>query len=253
MQPYPRALDLVWPGHLHGMGCLSARAMAAGFPTVVSRLCLGPGCASAQVPVTPPTRAGFLGACVWVRVSGFAPPFPAGICGVCGWAWVLDCTPPSLAQVLGRAWLCARSACTPPLPARVCGVGVCACARVSAAPRHSWLRFRGVCVCVRVPPGPLPLLPGGAVQGGVLGVGLQPRPASPGWGVGACVCFCARPACTPLLLAGVCGVDVCAWARVSAVPRHSWLGRWGVSVFVRVVGFYPAISGGVVCVGGGLV
>ena len=38
MQPYPQALDLVWPGHLHGTGCLSARAMDTGFPTVVWRL-----------------------------------------------------------------------------------------------------------------------------------------------------------------------------------------------------------------------
>ena len=112
-----------------------------------------------------------------------------------------------------------------------------------------------VCVCVRVPPGPLPLLARGAVRGCVLGLGLQPRPATPGWGVGACVCLCARPACTPPLLAGVCGVGVCAWARVSAVPRHSWLGRWGVCVFVRVPRFYPALPGGVgcVCVGLGFV
>ena len=31
MQPYPRAPDLVWPGHVHGNGCLSARAMDTGF------------------------------------------------------------------------------------------------------------------------------------------------------------------------------------------------------------------------------
>ena len=42
MQPYPRAPDLVWPGHLHGTGCLSARAVGTGFPTVVWCLCLGP-------------------------------------------------------------------------------------------------------------------------------------------------------------------------------------------------------------------
>ena len=44
MQPYPRVPDLVWPGQLHGTGCLSARAVDTGFPTVVRRLCLGPGC-----------------------------------------------------------------------------------------------------------------------------------------------------------------------------------------------------------------
>ena len=41
MQPYPLFPGDVWPGHLHGAGCLSARAMDAGFPTVVSCLCLG--------------------------------------------------------------------------------------------------------------------------------------------------------------------------------------------------------------------
>ena len=68
MQPYPRALDLVWPGHLHGTGCLSARAMNTGFPTVVWRLCLGPGCAWARVSVTPPTLPGVLGGCGRVQV-----------------------------------------------------------------------------------------------------------------------------------------------------------------------------------------
>ena len=53
MQLYPWAPDLVWPGHLHGTGCLSARAMVPGFPTVVLRLCLGLGFA-----VTPPFLAG---------------------------------------------------------------------------------------------------------------------------------------------------------------------------------------------------
>ena len=67
MQTYPRSLDLVWPGHLHGTGCLSARAMDTGFPTVVWRLCLGPGCAWVWVSVTLPVLAGVLGGCVWVR------------------------------------------------------------------------------------------------------------------------------------------------------------------------------------------
>ena len=68
MQPYPRAPDLVWPGHLHGTGRLSAQAMDTGFPTVVWRFCLGPGCAWARVSVTPPTLAGVFGWCVWVQV-----------------------------------------------------------------------------------------------------------------------------------------------------------------------------------------
>ena len=55
----------------------------------------------------------------------------------------------------------------------------------------------------------------------VFGLRFWLRPATPGWGDGVCVCLCARSACTPPFLAGVCGVVVCAWNRVSAAPRHS--------------------------------
>ena len=65
MQPYPRAPDLVWPGHLHGKGCLSARAVGTGFPTVVWRLRLGPVGGWVRVFLTPPVLAGVLGGCVW--------------------------------------------------------------------------------------------------------------------------------------------------------------------------------------------
>ena len=172
MQPYPRSPDLVWPGHLHGTGCLSARAMDTGFPTVVcgSGLCLG---------------------------SGFG------------------CAPPLLARVM--EW-----------------VGVCVPAPL--VPRHSWLGC-AAWVCV-------------------LGLGFRLRPATPGWGVGVCACSCARSACTPPLLAGVCGVGVCAWAMVTAAPRHSWLGCWGVCVLVCALRLYPATPGwgvwrGCVCLGYG--
>ena len=53
MQPYPQAPDLVLPDHLHGTGCLNARAMDTGFPTAVWHLCLGLGFA-----VTTPILAG---------------------------------------------------------------------------------------------------------------------------------------------------------------------------------------------------
>ena len=121
-QLYPRSLDLVWPGHLHGMGCLSARAIDTGFPTVVWCLCLG-----LDFAVTLPLLAGVQGVCVLARVSvsprhsrlgfvvrafgvwfsgnpafpgwglgcvcldmgfGCAPPFLAGVCGACVWVWV---------------------------------------------------------------------------------------------------------------------------------------------------------------------
>ena len=194
MQPYPRSPDLVWPGHLHGTGCLSARAMDTGFPTVVWCLCLGSGC-------------------VWGRVS--AAPGHSLL-----WCWgVCVCS-------------CARSACTPPLLAGVCCVGVCAWARVSAAPRRSWLGC-WVCVCVRVP---TPLVPSNSWLGCaawvcVLGLRCRLRPATLDWGVGVCVCSCARAVCTPPLLAGVCGVGVCLGSGFGCA-HHSWLGCWGVCVFV---------------------
>ena len=113
---------------------------------------------------------------------------------------------------------------------------VCVCVRAPLVPRHSWLGCV-VWVCV-------------------LGLGFRLRPATPGWGVGVCVCLCTRSACTPPLLAGVCGVGVCAGARVSAAPRHSWLGCWDVCLFVCVIRLYPATPGwgvwcGCVCLGSG--
>ena len=65
MQPYPRSPDLVWPGHLHGTGCVSARAVGTEFPTVVRRLCLGAVCGWVWVLLTPRVLAGVLGGCVW--------------------------------------------------------------------------------------------------------------------------------------------------------------------------------------------
>ena len=47
---------------------------------------------------------------------------------------------------------------------------------------------------------------------------------------------------------------MCAWARVSAAPRQSWLGCWGVFVLVCALRLYPATRGwgvwcGRVCLG----
>ena len=146
---------------------------------------------------------------------------------------------------------------------------VCACARAPLVPRHSWLgcaagvfvlglgfRLRpatpgwgvGVCVClVRAPLVPRHSWLGCAVWASVFGLWLWLLPAFPGLGV-ECACLCARSACTPPLLAGVCGVGVCAWGRGSAVPRHSWLGCSGVCVFVCALCLYPATPGwGVRC------
>ena len=90
MQPYPRAPDLVWPGHLHGTGCLSARAVGTGFLTVGLRLWLGPGCGWSWVLFTPARRGWGLGWVCLGSVCGVVPLLPA-VCGVRGWALVWAC------------------------------------------------------------------------------------------------------------------------------------------------------------------
>ena len=129
MQPYSRSPDLVWPDHLHGTGCLSARAVGTGFPTVVRRLCLGPGCGWVWVLLTPPVLTGVLGGCVWARfvvLSLFCRLF--------------------VVFVVGVLWFVVS--CALHLPPAVSGSGVRsgrACwARVSAVPRPSWLGCWGV-------------------------------------------------------------------------------------------------------------
>ena len=143
---------------------------------------------------------------------------------------------------------------------------MCVCVRAPLVPRHSWLGC-AVWVCV-LGPGFLlrPATPGWGVRGAVccvraslvprhswlgcavwvcvLGLGSRLCPATSGWAVGVCVCSCVRSACTPPLLAGVCGVGVCAWARVSDAPRYSWQGC-AVWVCVLGLGFWvrPATPG----------
>ena len=136
--------------------------------------------------------------------------------------------PPFLAGFCGVCGLAWVLACTPPFLAGVLGpVFVRALPLYHATP---WLWF-AMWVCV-------------------LGLGVQLRPAAPGWGVEVCVCLCARFACTPPLLAGVCGVGVCAWAGGSAAPRHSWLGCWGVCVcFCARSACTPPLLAGVCGVG----
>ena len=87
MQPYPRAPDLVWPGHLLGAGCLSARAVGTGFPTVGLRWWLGPGCGWSWVLFSPARRGWGLGWVCLGSVCGVVPLLPA-VCGVRGWALV---------------------------------------------------------------------------------------------------------------------------------------------------------------------
>ena len=217
-----------------------------GFLTVVWHLCLGLRCACA-----PPLLAGLcgVGVCAWAPVSAAPCHSWLGCCGrfvlVCplrlypatpGWGVGcgcvclgsgFGCAKPLLAGVLGCVCLDSGFGCAPSL---LSGVLVCVCARVPAplVPRHSW--------------------PGCAALMSVLGFGYPLRPADPGWGIRVCVCLSARSACTSPFLAGLCGVCVCAWARVSAAPRHSWLGCWGVCVFVCALRLYHANPGsGVRC------
>ena len=199
-------------------------------------LCLGSGFGCA-----PPRLAGVLGCvCVFVGAPRLYPAYPGwGVrCGrVCS-GWGFGCAPPLLAGPLRcvcvcggaplvpcHSWLgCAVWVCVLGLGFRLrpaapgWGVGVlgcvCVCVRAPLVPRHSWLGFVAW-VCV-------------------LGAGFLLRPATPGLDVGVCVCLWGHPVCTPPLLAGVCGVGVCAWAWVAAAPRHSWLGSWGVGVCVCV-------------------
>ena len=164
--------------------------------------------------------------CGWVCLnSGFgcAPPLLARV-RVCVFVCTLRSYPatPGWGVQCGGVCLGLGFGCAPPLPAWVLG---CVCAGVPAplVPRHSWLGW-AVWVCV-------------------FGLWFRLRPATPGWGVGVCACLCARSAGPLPLLAGVCGVGVCAWTWVSAVPRHSWLGCWGVCVFVCALRLYPATPG----------
>ena len=134
MQPYPRSPDLVWPGHLHGTGCLSARAVGTGFPTVVWRLCLGPVGGWVWVLLTPPVLVGVLGGCVWagfvvlslqcrlfvVFAVGlrFRPAF--GTCVVCG----RPACPPAVFWFRRAVWACVLGpglACAQPFLAGLSG------------------------------------------------------------------------------------------------------------------------------------
>ena len=200
---------------------------------------LGCACLCACSHCTPPLLAGArgVGVCVRVRVSAAPHHSWLGCWGVCVLVWTLPLYPATPGWCVRCGCVCLGSGfgCAPLLLAGVLGF-VCAGVRAPLVPCHSWLGC-AVWVCV-------------------FGLGFRLRPATPGWGVGVCVCLCACSACTPPLLAGVCGVGVCAWARVSAAPRHSWLGCWGVCVLVCVLPLYPATPGwgvrrGCVCSGSG--
>ena len=127
----------------------------------------------------------------------------------------------------GCVFLGSGFSCAPPFLAGVLGC-VCVCVPAPLVSCYSWL--------------------GCPLWGCVLGLQYWLRPYNPGWGIGVCECSCGRFACTPPLLAGMCGVGVCAWAQVSAALRHFQLGCWNVCVFVWALRLYPATcSWGVLC------
>ena len=180
-----------------GFGC--ARPLLAGLP----------GCVCICVRASLVPRHSSLGCGLWVCVLGLGfqlrPATPGCCVGVCVCLCARSaCTPPLL---LGCACLCSDLGCPLPLLAGVLGCES-VCVRGPLRTRQSWL--------------------GCAVWGVVLRLGFRLRLATPCRGVAVCVCLCARSACTPPLLAVVCGGAVCAWPRASAAPRHSWLGRWAM-------------------------
>ena len=199
---------------------------------VCVRLCVRSAC-------TLPFLAGLcgVGVCGWVRVPAAPRHSWLGCRGLCLLVCALRLHPATSGWGVRRGCVCFGSGfgCAPPLLAGVLGF-VSACVRAPLAPRHSWL--------------------GCAARMCVLGLGFWLRPATPGRGVALCVCSCARSACTQPLLARVRSVGVCVWARVSAAPRHSWLGCWAVCVLVWALRLHPNTPGwgarrGCVCLGPG--
>ena len=183
-------------------------------------------CLSARSSCTPPILAGVcgMGVCAWAPVSAAPRHAWLGCWGLCVFMCALPLYPATPGQDVRCGCLCwgCGFGCAPPPLARVLG---------------------SVCVCVRAPPEPRHSPLGCAVSVCVLGLRFWLRPANPGWAVGVCVCLCARSSRTPLLLAGVYGVGVCAWAGVSAAPRHAWLECWALCVFVCAVLLYAATPG----------
>ena len=274
-------LNPATPGWGVRRGCVCLGSGVGCAPPLLTGV-LGCVCGRVRAPLVP--RQSWLGCAVWVCVfgpgSGLHPPTPGCGVGVCVcWCGRSACTPPLLAGVrtVGvcvwarlsaapcHSWLgcsvvcvlvwalrlntatpgwgahrwCVRLGsgfgCPPPLLAGVLGC-VCAGVRALLVPCHSWLGC-AVWVCV-------------------FGLRFWLRPTTPGWVVGLCVCWCACSPCTPPLLAGVCGLGLCAWARISAAPRHSWLGCWAVCALVCALRLHPATPGwgarcGCGCLGSG--
>ena len=207
------------PGTGARCGCVCLGSGFSCAPPLLARML---GCVCALLA---PSQS-WHGCAVWVCVSGLGfrlrpCHFSPGCWAVC----VLRLHPatPGTGARCGCVCLGSGFSCAPPLLA-----GVLGCVRAPLAPSHSW-HGCAVWVCL-------------------FGLGFWLRPATPGWGVGLCVCS----ACTQPLLARSRSVGVCVWARVSAAPRHSGLGCWAVCV----LRLHPATPGtaarcGCVCLGSG--
>ena len=214
------------PGHSL-LGCASwVCVLELVFQLRPATPCWGVGVCVCLVHALLAPRHSWLGCavwvCAWARVSAAPRHSWLGCWGV----YVLACPLRSYPTTLGLGVRC-RSVCL--------GSGF------SCAPP----RLAGVCACLCARSAWLPATPGSGLQCRCVcwGRNFGLRPATPGSGFGVCVSLCACSPCTPPLLAGVCGVGVCPLALVSAAPRHSWLGCWGVCVFVCALRLYRATPG----------
>ena len=139
MQPYPRSPDLVWPGHLHGTGCLSARAVGTGFRYCCVAFVFGSGWRLGAGFVNPASPGLGLGWVCLGMVCGVVPLVSA-VCGVRGWASVSACfcdvcgfvgapLAPRLFRFRRAVWACVLGpglACAQPFLAGLSGCVFCA-------------------------------------------------------------------------------------------------------------------------------
>ena len=198
-------------------------------------------CSGSGFGCAPPILAEVLG-CVCVRVPAPVVPRHSWL-GCVVWFFCLSsgfsCASPLLAGVLGCVCVCVPAPYVPRHSWLGWAVWVCMLGLgFSAAPRQSWLGLLGcVCVCVRAPPVTRHSWLGCVVWMCVLGLGFRLRPATPGGGVGVCVCLCAHSACTPPLLAGVCGVGVCIGCCLAPVSVP-----WLVACCARCPGLRHSVA-----------
>ena len=224
-------------GVRRGCVCLSSGSGCA--PPLLAGV-LGCVCLCARSACTLPLLAGVcgVGVCVWAQVSDAPRHSSLGCWGACVFVCALRLYPATPGWAVRCGCVCLGSCmfgCAPPFLAGVFG-GVCVCVRAPLIPRHSWQ--------------------GCAVWVFVFGLGFWLRRATRGWGNGLCVCLCARYACTPSLLAWVCGVGLCVSAGVSSAFCQSLLGCRGPCVFLCALRLYPAtpcwgVRCACVCLGSG--